>query len=1148
MQNRLNFFSVRALVAAAVVGASLASSAKICTWTGLGADGKWVTPGNWLEGEVPGLVTGLEDGALMDCDEARFGAVSADARTTVDTTGLTCISNIVFTGGAAAYDFTGATLSLTACGRIEVESGVTTDETFTCGVKIGYVNPKVNYKTTSLVNNGSGLLYFKGGWPHAGGVAPYVELRGSGDIRVDDKTEGIVRLSNYLDGTFRVGLLLSKAPWVQYYYSLPADGTSTLRRIHLEGADSAFIAAETQREFIGVSSAVDTLVTGEGLFDVWNSKADDTRICAGWEVYATCEFRSEARVRFRCARAGGIVYALLKGGGTANIRGGVEGTHREFVIDGSSTLRVPQIGTIGCSETKTCVGANVESIVFRSANAGTFVYDGVGETTDRGFGLSYAKRCLVRNLGSGALELTGVVTQAVDGATLVLDAASAPICFNGTVNDRHAMSLAVTGSATTTLKKVPAVSALRLEGGILALDGGMDFSSDFPPLVFASGDSKVTVPAGASLILPSLARESGRLDFAVPEDASVTIADRNLPGGVTMNGHSVTCEADGRLTSPYYTAWKSATDGAWDEAEKWSAGVPGAAWDADVAAAGKSYAVTMSATPAAVPLWLMVANAADGETATLSIGAPVAFVDRQVTVKRGGAVLTASDVAFTNTVAGNGQLSVEAGGALTATAGTLQLPAGVADFALDGGTVSLSGTTRAYMGSKGGFVVGTGTFSVSDTAKLTARTGAPFTVTPKNAGETSTLTVDTKGNYLGHSISLCSDVVGGCAVLNFGGNNTSVENLSGASPNPVDVGYLNGTGVLNVNAGARQTVSGMGVHAGLTYMTYSGSATTYAGVHSPTGIVNVAGGILICQGTTSTYVPFPCGLVVGDAALVYAVGSANERACGRVNLSAGTLSVQHGYSLYGVGPAVGEAVQTGGAYNHWAHYSTAADKETKPDGSHCFEYPFVLGLAGGTGSYVISNGTMNVKNDAFVGGAKTSDLEWSSKYPWNPQHYAVDNHEAQGLLAVRGGTVRFERDATYARSGNVIVGADGRGTVEAGPDGSFVIDGDLVLSNATASVLRLVTGARAGTALSVGGTTVVTDGAKLVVDLRGLSSRKGLVKLMSSEAIAGTFGTVEYVLPDGSEEETNDYRILYELDGEPGLWLLRPRGFVISIR
>ena len=1125
------------VVFVALVGAACISQAKTCHWSGLGSDNLWTNSNNWVEGEVPGLY-GVSSGS--DTDDAIFGPVAAGAHTTIDLDGQWCVSNLSFTAGAPAYTFgtsSSQNFGLTTCGNIVIESGVVNTQTFACATKFGYAGS--NEKIPSRIyNNGSGLMDFRGGWNSA--YNHWLYFYGAGDFRVCDRivtNHGRIRL--YCDGVFHFESTGDESK-LKAVGPDKLNGTSSLRRIDLPNQDSKITWWDGGEPAITCSFAENTIVSGQGTFGFYNSHPSNVGT-TGIVVSVSAGKKATFDANVAYGARPGLIYVTASGTGIAQFNGSATGIHTDFRINTTTTLSVEKLGTVGCDAAETSIGPSVSQISF--LGAGFLEYIGSGESTDRALKVASANTGTVRNAGSGALTLTGDMSATVGGAKLCFNADTAPIIVDGAVSQAYPLVASIAGGNTVTFARECEFSSLSMDGGNLVVGAAV---SSLPAMSMTSGNSAVVVPAGKSLTVASVSSTSGTVDFRTGDGASVYItAAADVPASVMLNGAPAKRESDGLLTQKL-SKWASAVDGNWQEVAKWDNGIPGEGWGSEISASGDSYVVTVDSALPAVPQAIAVANETADATATLQFDTPIGFTNKVLTIGAGGVLSASAGLVVTNTVNGAGSFSIQTGGKVRVTGGMFQSPASKDDIGYDGGTLEIAGEAEAMFPETAYFRTGETVFDGN--GKLSRRgTKGMLRVQPNRAGETAALTFKAaRANHpLRGSTLLVGGVPSGTATVNFSEPDPEKEGTvyHGGGGNPPEftaIGYYSGVGVMNVSGGQFQS-GHHGIHVGSTYYYNSGVNISTDIMNVPTGIVEVTGGSLKTMGTWGCFNKFPCGLIVGDASAASVLGM--QRAVGIMYVKGGKILPNGNFTIIGSGHAEGALIQTGGEMTHNADYTNSS--YPRPNLSTNYRYPFVVGLAGGLGTYVISNGTLtvNAKNSVFVGGASEDDLQWANGYSWTDNGFPIDSLEGKGLFAVRGGTVSI--------GASMYLGCAGTGELEIGPAGSFSVGGDLVLSNNVSSVLRVVLGPSGVPNATVNGRLVITDGAHLVVDMSSFELNRGWTRLLNPVGgIEGSFApeNVTVILPESSSLSEKRFSVCTSRNGESGLWLSLEKGMIITFR
>ena len=105
---------------------------------------------------------------------------------------------------------------------------------------------------------------------------------------------------------------------------------------------------------------------------------------------------------------------------------------------------------------------------------------------------------------------------------------------------------------------------------------------------------------------------------------------------------------------------------------------------------------------------------------------------------------------------------------------------------------------------------------------------------------------------------------------------------------------------------------------------------------------------------------------------------------------------------------------------------------------------------------------------------------------------------------------------TLSVADDVLVGADGFGAIEMDGNAGTFTAGNLVLSNATSSVVRFVAGADGFSPVGVTGTLAVTDGTRIEVDLSKYTGNRNVFRLFNFGSFDGNLDDVSLVLLDAN--------------------------------
>ncbi len=279
-------------------------------------------------------------------------------------------------------------------------------------------------------------------------------------------------------------------------------------------------------------------------------------------------------------------------------------------------------------------------------------------------------------------------------------------------------------------------------------------------------------------------------------------------------------------------------------------------------------------------------------------------------------------------------------------------------------TVSAANFSAGYNGGNGSNLP-KGAITLNNTSSFTVNTGGAFNL-GESAGSNMTVT-------LNDSATVTVNGNGSTTNRNIGNAGTGILTMAGAgatftdaSTSILNVGYQNGSGTINVNAGTFNHTNGEIVVAG------SQTNATFTG----TGTINVAGGTLNTKALT-------VGRNGGDAA-----SSLN----GTVNVSAGTLNVTAATSLIGwrgIG-TTGTLTISGGTFNQ---------------GTTALANMSIGSFTGANGIVTVSSGALTFQNNSGLRFADTTGANASTR-----------------TLTISGGNVTF-----YSNAGTTV---GGTGTID----------------------------------------------------------------------------------------------------------------------
>ncbi len=314
--------------------------------------------------------------------------------------------------------------------------------------------------------------------------------------------------------------------------------------------------------------------------------------------------------------------------------------------------------------------------------------------------------------------------------------------------------------------------------------------------------------------------------------------------------------------------------------------------------------------------------------------------------------------------------------------------------------------------------------------------------------------------------------------------------------------------------GGRMIIYYYGLKIG-TCCQYNIAQTTVPNVES---VFRMSGGSAYIRGGGAYLYPtYLYGLVAGDGSNV--AEGYEGLVKGRIELSGGALTnvTANSFTAFGIGRGYGEMIQTGGSF-------------VREDNSF-----IILGMRGGEGRYVMSNGTAKVTGTTgiWVGGVATNTL--NRTLPNCPE-----NHAAKGLLGVYGGSFT-------APNSTICLGADGTGLLEIGETGSLSAK-SLVVSNGVAEVAKSGVSLKFGPTgigrVSLSGALTLEPGAKLTVDLTEYTGRKNRFKVMSYASHNGTFANADITV----EGDSRLVGITAVEQSDTGIDIRLMRGMAISFR
>ena len=1190
----------RALIGLVVIWSAVAGVAAPTeyVWTGE-QDAYWTNAANWQVGgavatDVPGvrfLTKGPDWKTFTNLNAtASFGAVVDGAPTTINLDGLFFVSNLVVKADAPKYTFGAKQQFLGIAhegGLFKVEKGATAPTvTGTYGLLYYPGMPQLEDDTygtpneARFVNESDEELVignFGNKSPNAPDVSTWCRsfgFGGTGNIRIDYwwQSQSCVGLNLYPEGSQRLRL---KGTTVNKYAKefvrcIQVGGgrkatVEVLEKTLELGRGTEVTTGEKKMPVVRVRDAGTRLTfTGNGGVGLhgMSQKSDPNKHGKGF-VPAGANIDAGAELVFDCKVDGFFgsntvtqkspleSFYFHRGAGTLSFtcadnafEGGID---LLSVDEKNATLAFSEPAQLGLGAIR--IG-NAGRLLYTGTNALEFVKDLA--ITNKSVELDYvptksfeSSAATVEQGGTGALTVMSPVDVSGTDGTAVLTLANSTASaatWAGVLEDAEdgsKLALAKTGSGAWTLTaKNTFTGGATVSAGTLALaagaslaspvtikggatfapqmgaafteplvtieDGGTLFIAESQTLPFAvraaSGMAKLELAPGIRVEIPvsSGAETGAKLVVCLGEGARVKMSDGSKPtwlGLASSRGLFVpmTRGDDGWLLSAE-TEWRGADGASWTEAANWTAGVPTAECVGFVNLVGQTVEVSADTTATEV-------GTVELEAGTVSVKGtlPIAIPE--------------SHERFV--VGSQGALQIDGG---TVTAAHAK---GADDYALhlDGGTLALAGAaTLDLTGSKG--LLGTGSVTVDTTADAAIRI-------VNDGATTSCFSTGDSDGTLEMTVGRKPFKSKATGYVSFGDSQKGtfrlmVEDKGTGNPGdslffPADLhprgvyaGRQSGRTEIVLKSGSLQ-----GGNQGVTV------ATVTADDAAVTGRVVVTGGRLYASsgyvGSSWSGIGFGVSNQATDPAAVR----------GELLLEAGEVSVGGKSPLgFGIGGASGFGLQTGGSLSVKASEATA-----------------VLGYGSGTGEYILSNGTFAVNRPFYVGGCMSADLLRQTGFSVDAAH-APGRGAATGRLFARGGTLAATNEL------GIVVGADGKGRLEIGPDGSVTATA-LVVSNNVEGVLAYELGSGKAGELAVD-RLVLASGAKLAIDATALSAHsRAMIRLADCGTVEGAFAPedISILVPAGQEARFAKATVLTERNGRSGLWLaLQQSGLTVVIR
>lgn len=273
------------------------------------------------------------------------------------------------------------------------------------------------------------------------------------------------------------------------------------------------------------------------------------------------------------------------------------------------------------------------------------------------------------------------------------------------------------------------------------------------------------------------------------------------------------------------------------------------------------------------------------------------------------------------------------------------------------------------------------------------------------------------------------------------------------------------------------------------------------------------------------------------------LSSRPEKGLFRMKDAATTYKMESGHFIVGAGCAEGLYIHEDGTNTivsvNWSFVNGSGDKQIR---AYTTNNVFAVGMLGGKGECIISNGLCKANVRTFIGGCHTNEYFDGAYFSYGKNKNTAGLRTAEGALRVVGGNF----DCAHT----VFVGTDGEGLLEIGPSGSFTADG-LVLSNSTASAVKFTFGEDGTVGSADVRKLVVSPGAKFEVDLSGVAGanmKKLAYGLLLFDESEGMFSEsdISIVVDDPLDYRLNRAALVRRADG---IYLIVPKtGLRLTIR
>ena len=530
---------VLACLAAVFTACGLMAEEKVAIWNGK-SDRSWFTPGNWVDGVVPGLYTTTVNGTTVTNGSpgwtARFERSGTDWIVNLEGNGgtLLSISNIVFSGANGTYSIRPnyKTIRLEEGGGIYVEESHNQNLDFQC--PIGIYNQKNSSSVFVLENNSSKRFNIVKGFSNfvMDGVFgyPHMRIKGSGKTWLMGTFPGNSGFRPYLDVALSEGGELHVTNTVDNFLGVYVPSGLPAQHIVVKSGSLLKPGVLSNSEQVRVYS--DTEISGAGKLSLNLTTEASSDLYVGQGAVMT------------------IATAVTNRNNTADAsfrvsgKGIVRFTGRNTIPqDIDIRTAIVEARTIGMAGAEGDIGLG-RSI--KIENNGVLRYTGSGETTDRAIVLGYYTNVL-EQAGTGPVTFTGDVVSSNYLGTIVFGndtefpATLAGRILTGTYNPivikRGTGEWILSGANNTQ-------GMFYLEGGTLTVGS----ASSLPRLTIAGEATTLKVADNVALSLTTLVRTSGHVNVVLGNGATLRapgLAKGKAPTWLTVNGREAAIGADG---------------------------------------------------------------------------------------------------------------------------------------------------------------------------------------------------------------------------------------------------------------------------------------------------------------------------------------------------------------------------------------------------------------------------------------------------------------------------------------------------------------------------------------------------------------------------------------------------------------------------